>query len=252
MKFVRFLYQDEPRFALVDGERVILVEGSPFSTYTETEVVEQFRDIQLLPPCQPTKVVCIGLNYRDHAQEFNLPYPSAPIIFIKPTGTVVGPGAPIVYPRLSKRVDYEGELAIVIGKKASGVLENEASEYIKGYTCANDVTARDLQPKEGQWTVAKSFDTFCPLGPLVATELDTDNAKIETRLNDKVVQKSNTGNLIFKPEFLVSYISQIMTLYPQDVIITGTPSGIGPMRDHDVIEVTIEGIGTLSNHVVAP
>jgi len=250
MKFVRFLYQDEPRFALVKHDRVVLLEGSPFTAYAETSVSYQVDAVQLCAPCEPSKVVCIGLNYRDHALECNLPIPDSPIIFMKPSGTVIGPGDAVVHPALSGRVDYEGELAIVIGKQASKVSEEAAHEYILGYTCANDVTARDLQPPKGQWTVSKSFDTFCPLGPVITDEIDPDQVDITTKLQGRVVQSSNTRNLIFKPAFLVSYISQVMTLYPQDVIITGTPSGIGPMKPGDVVEVHIAGIGVLKNRVV--
>ena len=249
MKFVRFLADDKIRFGLLTNEHIIVLDGSPFGEYTETAVTLQADSVQLLAPCEPSKVVCVGLNYRDHAKECNLPIPESPVIFMKSSGTVIGPDDTIVYPELSKRVDYEGELAIVIGKRASRISVSEAQEHILGYTCANDVTARDLQPPTGQWTISKSFDTFCPLGPVVTDEIDPDNVSINTSLNGKVVQSSNTSNLIFKTNFLVSYISQIMTLYPQDVIITGTPSGIGPMQVGDNVEITIEGIGTLRNRV---
>ena len=249
MQYVRFLHKGVPRFGVVEDDRVMLVEGSPFSTFSRVSVIGAIDDIQLLAPCQSSKIVCVGLNYRDHAQEFQLPIPDRPLLFIKPSGCVIGPEESILYPDMSKRVDFEGELAIVIGKRATQVSEAGAGSYILGYSCANDVTARDLQPKEGQWTLAKSFDTFCPIGPLITDEVDPLNLHIETRLNDAVMQSSHTGNLIFPPDFLVSYISQVMTLYPGDVIITGTPSGIGPMQVGDTVEVSIEGIGTLRNFV---
>ena len=207
--------------------------------------------MKLLSPCLPSKIVAIGLNYRDHAEEVKLEIPKEPILFLKPSTSVIGPGEAIVYPKMSKRVDYEGELAIVIRKKAKAVPEEKAADYILGYTCLNDVTARDLQPKEGQWTLSKGFDTFAPVGPWIVTDIDPHHLEISTYLNGKRRQLSNTRNLIFGPEKLVSYISQVMTLLPGDVIATGTSSGIGKMAVGDRVEVVIERIGTLSNTLVA-
>ena len=174
-----------------------------------------------------------------------------PLLFIKPSTSVIGPGEAIIYPKMSKRVDYEAELAVVIGKAAKGVSEERATEYILGYTCLNDVTARDLQPKDGQWTTAKGFDTFAPIGPWIVTDIDPHRLDVSSYLNGERRQHSNTKNLIFGPRQLVSFISQVMTLLPGDVIATGTPSGIGPMDVGDKIDVVIEGIGTLSNNLVA-
>lgn len=249
MKYIRFEHAGIISYGILENQTVWVLDGSPFETYRKTETHYPLSAVSLLSPCLPTKGVCIGLNYRDHAEEMNETLPKSPVVFIKPSGCTIGPYAPVLYPPLSKRVDYEGELAIVIGRTASKVSEVDAPHYILGYTCANDVTARDLQPKDGQWTIAKGFDSFMPLGPIITDEVDPTNLKISSRLNGTVRQQSNTKNLIFNCFFLVSYLSQIMTLYPGDVILTGTPSGVGPMQIGDTIEVEIEGIGTLTNHV---
>ncbi len=208
------------------------------------------EEVQLTAPCLPSKVVAIGLNYRDHAEELGLALPDEPILFLKPSTSVIGPGDKIVLPPQSKRVDYEAELAIVISKLARDVSHAKAHEYILGYTCLNDVTARDLQTKDGQWTRAKSFDTFCPIGPWIITDIDVSNLRIELYLNGETKQESRTSNLIFGPAELVEFISGIMTLNPGDVIATGTTSGIGPMKPGDTVEVRIEGIGSLINETV--
>ena len=249
MRYIRFEHKGTIGYGIVEDGRVMFMDGSPFSEYSLTGTSATLGEVTLLSPCVPTKGVCIGLNYRDHAEEVHAAIPTSPVVFIKPSGCVIGPGQHIAYPPLSKRVDYEAELAIVIGRTASKVSEADANSYILGYTCANDVTARDLQPHEGQWTVAKGFDTFLPLGPVITDEVDPTGLKITSRLNGTVCQKSNTRNLIFVCTYLVSYLSQIMTLYPGDVILTGTPSGIGPMQPGDTIEVEIEGIGILRNTV---
>ncbi len=200
---------------------------------------------------KPSKIVCVGLNYIDHAKELNMRIPDEPIIFLKPPSAVIFNNQKIVYPNISKQVDYEAELAVVIGKKCKNVSEKNSKKYILGYACLNDVTARDLQKKDEQWTRAKSFDTFCPLGPHIVSGINPDNLKIELFLNGKLKQSSNTKNLIFKVEKLVSFISKIMTLEKYDVIATGTPVGVGPVKIGDKIEVKIEKIGTLTNFVVA-
>jgi 2-keto-4-pentenoate hydratase/2-oxohepta-3-ene-1,7-dioic acid hydratase in catechol pathway len=205
--------------------------------------------VRLLAPCSPTKVIAVGLNYRDHAQELGLPIPDTPIIFLKPPTSVIGPDDSIRYPETSSRVDYEAELGIVIKDRVKDIRPDEARGHILGYTCANDVTARDLQKKDGQWTRAKSFDTFCPVGPWIETELDPDDLLVESYLNGARRQSSRTSQFIFKTNYLISFISQVMTLYPGDLIITGTPAGIGPMERGDEIEVRIEGIGSLKNVV---
>jgi 2-keto-4-pentenoate hydratase/2-oxohepta-3-ene-1,7-dioic acid hydratase in catechol pathway len=206
------------------------------------------REVELLSPCLPTKIVCIGLNYAEHAHELGMHLPEEPIIFIKPPSAAIGPGGDIIYPSSSKHVDYEGELAVVIGRRAKNISASFASDYILGYTCFNDVTARDLQQKDGQWTRAKSFDTFAPLGPWIA-DIDPSELDIRTRVNGIFKQDSNTSDLIFSIPRLVEFVSQIMTLEPGDVIATGTPPGVGPLKSGDVVEVEIEGIGVLRNIV---
>jgi 2-keto-4-pentenoate hydratase/2-oxohepta-3-ene-1,7-dioic acid hydratase in catechol pathway len=212
---------------------------------------KRIEEVRLLSPCLPSKIVALGLNYRDHAAEVKMELPKEPLLFLKPSTSVIGPGEPIVYPKMSKRVDYEAELAVVIRKTATAVPEERAAEYILGYTCFNDVTARDLQPKDGQWTISKSFDTFAPIGPWIVTDIDPRQLDISSYLNGERRQHSNTKQLVFAPYQLVSFISRVMTLLPGDVIATGTPSGIGPMSVGDRIEIIIEGIGTLSNSVIA-
>lgn len=211
----------------------------------------ELKKVELLAPSDPSKIVCVGLNYREHARELNQKVPDEPIIFLKPPTAVISPGESIIYPRQSKRMDYEGELGVVIGKKCKDISAKDADQYILGYTCFNDVTARDLQQKDGQWTRAKSFDTFAPFGPWIdeSGSMDVGNMRIQTRVNGEVKQKSNTSDLIFSVPKLVEFISGIMTLLPGDVIATGTPPGVGPVQKGDVIEVEIEGIGILKNPV---
>ncbi|MBW2091536.1 MAG: fumarylacetoacetate hydrolase family protein, partial [Deltaproteobacteria bacterium] len=192
---------------------------------------------------------CLGLNYKDHAAEFNSDLPEEPLLFLKPASSVIGPGAPIICPPQSKRVDYEAELAVVIGREANHVPASEALTYVLGYTCLNDVTARDLQQKDGQWTRAKGFDTFCPLGPAIETDLDPSNLTVEAWLNGERKQASSTVNLVFDVKYLIEYISAVMTLAPGDVIATGTPSGVGPLSEGDVIEIRVQGVGGLINPV---
>ncbi len=249
MKYIRFKYQDAISYGLLSDQSIQVLEGSPFSSYTITDKTVSLKEVELLHPCDFSKAVCVGLNYSDHAKEFQLPIPTEPVVFLKPSTSALAPEKPIIYPTMCGRLDYEAELAIVIGKKAHNITEAEAASYILGYSCANDVTARDLQPKQGQWTIAKSFDTFCPLGPFVSDEVDPANLAIESRVNGRTMQKSNTSNLIFKVPFLVSYLSQVMTLLPGDVILTGTPGGISGMHKGDTVEIIIEGLGTLRNTI---
>lgn len=201
---------------------------------------------------KPSKIVCVGLNYRKHAREFNMPIPEEPIIFLKPPSALIYDGDDIVYPPLTQELHYEAELGIVIGRTCRNVSVEDASEFIEGYVCANDVTARDLQRKDGQWSRSKSFDTFCPVGRYVTAQntVDPNRLRIRAIQNDKTVQDSNTSNMIFHVDDIVSYISSVMTLFPQDLILTGTPSGVGPMQKGDLIRIEIEGIGAISNRVV--
>lgn len=206
--------------------------------------------IKFLAPTKPSKIVCLGLNYIDHAKELKMAIPEEPIIFIKPSSAVIGHKDKIIYPKQTTQLDYEGELAVVIRKETKNISPAEVYNHILGFTCFNDVTARDLQKKDGQWTRAKSFDTFAPIGPWIVPNIDVSNLRIQTLLNDKVVQDSNTKNMIFNVELVVSFISKIMTLYPGDVISLGTPPGVGPMKKGDKVVVKIENIGELENYVV--
>ena len=251
MRFLRFKSeQGKTGFGLLEGKSVIEVEGNIFGEYKIAKTEHYLDKIELLPPCLPTKIVAVGLNYKDHAEEMKKDPPEEPMLFMKPSTSVIGHEDKIIYPKhMSSRVDYEGELAVVIGRKASWVKEREAYEYVFGYTCINDVTARDLQAKDVQYTRAKGFDTFAPIGPVIETEIDPGNLKITTILNGEIRQHSRTSNLIFSVPRLLSFISHVMTLLPGDIIATGTPAGIGSMKSGDKVEVEIQGIGVLRNYV---
>lgn len=255
MKILRFLSpENETIYGVLDGNNQIKqVKGSIYEPFTLGENTYNLDEVKLLSPCEPSKIVCVGLNYKAHIEEFKRDregLPEEPVLFIKPSTAVIGPDDAIIYPAASDRVDYEGELAVVIGKKTKDVSEEASGQYILGYTCAVDVTARDLQRKDGQWTRGKGFDTFAPLGPWIETELDTGNLDIALYLNEQMKQSSNTNKMIFSIPRLVSFISGIMTLLPGDVIMTGTPEGVGPMLSGDQVRVEIQGIGTLKNTIV--
>ena len=207
-------------------------------------------DIEILSPTEPSKIVCIGLNYKDHAAELNLELPQSPVIFIKPSTTINHTENKIIYPKISSQVDYEGELAVVIGKETKQVSTEEADDCIFGYTIINDVTARDFTLGDGQWTRGKSCDGFAPIGPYIETDLDPLNQRIVTKVNGETRQNSNTSQMIFSPQEIISYISQTMTLNPGDIIATGTPPGVGEMKANSTVEVEIEDIGTLKNYLV--
>jgi len=251
MKIYRVRLQDRVLYGALDQDRLIPISGSIFEDFTVGGESIPFGGVLLLPPVAPSKIVAVGLNYKDHAMERGKPLPEEPLLFLKPSTSVIGPFEAIVYPKMSKRVDYEGELAVVIKKRVSLLADDEPVDpFILGYTCFNDVTARDLQDKDKQFTRAKSFDTFASIGPCLVTDLDPSALEIKTFLNGKLHQSSNTRNLIFSIPYLIRFISNIMTLLPGDVITTGTPSGIGPMVPGDKVDVQIEGIGTLSNRVL--
>jgi 2-keto-4-pentenoate hydratase/2-oxohepta-3-ene-1,7-dioic acid hydratase in catechol pathway len=250
MKIVRFEADGKIKFGILTGQSIRLIQGKPFGKIKLTDNRYQLGRVRLLAPCVPSKIIALGLNYRSHAAEVKANLPSVPLIFLKPSTAVIGPEDSIVYPPSSIRVDYEGELGVVIKKPAWGVVKEKALDYILGYTCFNDVTARDHQGSDGQWTRAKGFDTFAPLGPCIETELDLGNVVIETYLNGELKQKGITRDLIYSVPELVSFISNVMTLLPGDIIATGTPSGIGPMTPGDTVEIRIESIGTLRNYVV--
>lgn len=251
MKLIRFKTGDnEEKYGILNDGLVTGIEGDIFGSCSATDITYKAEEIKVLPPCRPSKIIAVGLNYRDHAAEMGSELPEEPRMFLKPATAITGHGGNIVYPEhMSERVDYEGELAVVIRKQARRVSEEDAPEYILGYTCMNDVTARDLQSRDIQFTRAKGFDTFAPLGPVIETGIDPGDLEISTYLNGERKQHSRTSNLIFSVPRLLSFISDVMTLLPGDVISTGTPSGISPMKKGDRVDVEIEGIGKLTNYV---
>ena len=260
MRIVRFTPNEsvgigtDPHFGVLnDQNQILILKGDPlFSGIIPTETKVALAEVKLLAPVLPrSKVVCIGKNYADHAAEMNSAVPTEPIIFLKPNTSVIGPHDTIQWPRMSERVDFEGELAIVIGRICKDVPVERFSDVIFGYTIANDVTARDLQSKDGQWTRAKGFDTFCPIGPWIETDFAPRSQILSTTVNGETKQSEPLTSMIFKIPEIIAFVSQVMTLLPGDVILTGTPAGIGPMAAGSVVEVTIEGIGTLTNHVSA-
>lgn len=252
MRLIRFESEGRYGYGVHQGELIQPISFEPLDDVSgDLEKVETAA-VRLLAPVIPTKIVAVGLNYTDHAEELGMEIPDEPILFLKAADTLLGPGGSVVYPPQSKRVDYEAELAVVIRERTRSVELGEAAERILGYTCGLDITARDLQVVDGQWTRAKNFDTFCPLGPWVETEVEPGNLAVELRLNGEVRQSSSTSKMIFDVPFLVSFISSIMTLNPGDVILTGTPPGVGEVSPGDEIEVSIESIGTLGCSVVAP
>jgi 2-keto-4-pentenoate hydratase/2-oxohepta-3-ene-1,7-dioic acid hydratase in catechol pathway len=253
MRIVRFEQEGRSGYGILEGEKISVLWGTPYDGLGNTTgEIMSLPEVTLLAPCEPSKIVALGLNYRDHAAEIGHPLPEEPLIFMKPSSAVIGPDEDIRYPAMSRQVDYEAELAVVIGRTCRHVKEQDFRDYVLGYTAINDVTARDLQKKDGQFTRSKSFDTFAPLGPWIETAIpDPDNLAVEAFLNGKRRQHSSTRNLVFPVATLVSFISRIMTLWPGDVIATGTPSGIGPMQPGDVVEIRVEGVGTLRNRVVA-
>ncbi len=251
MKIYRYLYERKEYYGILKEENLYPIEGSIFRNFKVKKSYIPISEVKLLPPVKPSKIICVGLNYKTHALESKKRVPKEPLLFLKPPTSIIGPNEIIIYPKMSKRIDYEGEVAVIIKKKAYQIKdEKEAFSYILGYTCFNDVTARDIQQMEGHNTRAKSFDTFGPIGPCIVTDLDPFNLKIKTFLNGKLRQSGNTKNLVFSIPYLVKFISHVMTLLPGDVISTGTPSGVGPMSPGDRIDIQIEGIGVLSNTVM--
>ena len=250
MRIARFSHNDAIRFGIVDEGELVVLAGDPmFAGYDTTGERVPLADVALLAPVIPrSKVVCVGRNYRDHAAELGNDVPSAPMLFFKPNTSVIGPGDAIVLPTQSERVDFEGELAAVIGRIAKNVPAERALEYVFGYTIANDVTARDLQKTDGQWARAKGFDTFCPLGPAIETDFDpTGDAVVTTRVNGEVRQNGPISDMIFSLADVIAYASAAFTLLPGDVILTGTPAGVGPFVAGDTVEVEITGLGILRN-----
>lgn len=250
MRFVRFQTGDgQPRFGWYYDDYIGPIEGSPFSDYRRLEAVLPLDSVRLLPPVQPSKIICVGRNYVDHAKEHGVEVPEIPLLFLKPPSSLIGHRDAIVLPPQSSRVEHEAELAVVIGKRGRWIPPEEVNDYIFGYTIANDVTARDLQRKDGQWTRGKGFDTFCPVGPWIETELDPYDVLITCRVNDEIRQMASTRDMVFNIQQLVAFISSVMTLEPGDLILTGTPSGVGSLESGDQIAIQIEGIGELVNSV---
>ncbi|HEV7797571.1 MAG TPA: fumarylacetoacetate hydrolase family protein [Pyrinomonadaceae bacterium] len=255
MRICRFTTSETitPRLGLLEGEFVRpLSEGETFESFPkpQTDEAVPLSEVQLLVPVAPSKIVCVGRNYREHAAELGNKMPDEPLLFLKAPSALIANGDCIELPPQSKQVEHEGELGVVIGRRATRFTDNDDPlSYVSGYTCVNDVTARDLQRKDVQFTRAKSFDTFCPVGPFIVAGLDPLNLEVTTRVNGSVKQNGNTADMAFSVPFLIRYISNIMTLYPGDLIATGTPAGVSPIKDGDVVEVEIEGIGVLRNSV---
>jgi 2-keto-4-pentenoate hydratase/2-oxohepta-3-ene-1,7-dioic acid hydratase in catechol pathway len=251
VRFVRVLHEGSPRYGVIDGAEVALIEPHPFVPYRPTGERLPVEGLRLLAPVIPSKIVCVGKNYRDHAAEMGGEVPAEPLYFLKPSSSVIGPGEPIRLPTdLSDEVHHEAELAVVVGALLQRVGPEEAMAGVLGYTCANDVTARDLQAREDQWFRAKGFDSFCPLGPAVATGLDPATLGIRCLVDGELRQDGTTADLVWQVATLLSDISQVVTLLPSDVVLTGTPAGVGPLRAGQRVRVEIEGIGVLENPVV--
>lgn len=253
MKIVRYSAADggEAQYGMLDGDTVYAASGDLFTGLTQGEAVGKVGEVTLHAPIEPGKVVAIGLNYADHVTELDKTrkMPESPVMFMKPQSAIVGPEQPILLAYPDHDIHYEAELVVVIGKQAKGVSEAEALDYVLGYTAGNDVSDRKIQYGDGQWIRGKGFDTYLPLGPAIETDLDISDIRVQSRLNGETRQSESTDKLIFSIPFLISFISDAMTLNPGDIIMTGTPSGVGPMKDGDVIEIDIEGIGVLRNPV---
>ncbi|HEY3210274.1 MAG TPA: fumarylacetoacetate hydrolase family protein [Actinomycetota bacterium] len=249
MRLVRFRFGDRIATGVVEGETVRALAGTFFENPVPSGEDIPLDDVRLLAPILPSKVVCLGKNYAAHAAEFGGEVPEEPLVFLKPSTSVSGPGDPIPLPPISNRVDYEGELAVVIGRIARNVRAEEAFRYILGYTCGNDVTLRDLQKKDDQWARAKGFDGSCPLGPWVETELDPIDVHLETRVNGEVRQSASTSDMVFGVATIIEFVTEFMTLLPGDVIMTGTPEGVGKLEPGDRVDIVIDGIGVLVNPV---
>lgn len=259
MRIIRYRESEQISYGILKNEEIYSIEGNIFDNFQAGKKITLFKDVELLAPVEPPNVIAIGLNYRQHAIESGSEIPEKPVIFLKATTSVTGPDSEIILPKMAaEEVDYEAELAVVIAKETKNIETVSVSDHILGYTCTNDVSARDCQRRlDKQWARAKSFDTFCPLGPWIETDLDPNNLKVSSILNGKVMQDSNTSDMIFDIEQLVSYLSYNMTLKPGTVIITGTPEGVGfareePvfLREGDEIEIKIEGIGSLKNEII--
>lgn len=250
MRFVRFQQKEEsPRFGWLHEEKIGEIEGDLFGAYKRLKAEIPLKDVRLLVPSAPSKIVCVGRNYVEHAKEHGAEVPKIPLIFLKPPSSLLAPGGTILLPPQSQQVEHEAELVIVVGKRGRNVTTESARDYVLGYAIGNDVTARDLQKTDGQWTRAKGFDTFCPFGPWVDTDFDPSDALITCRVNGQMRQLASTRDMVFDIGVLIAYISSVMTLEPGDLIFTGTPAGVGPLQAGDSVEVEIDGLGLLNNPV---
>lgn len=260
MKILRFAPRDvsstapaSPRHGLIDGENIVEISGAPWAQWTRGSRSFRLADVRLLAPVEPSKIVCVGRNYAAHAAELGNELPKEPLIFLKPSTSIIGPEEPIILTRYSKKVHHEGELAVVIGRRCSRLSDaDNPLSFVLGYTCLNDVSARDIQESDVQFTRAKGFDTFCPVGPHIETDLDPANALVETHVNGARRQSGSTSLMIYPVAYLIRWISRMMTLLPGDVIATGTPAGVGPLLAGDTVEVSVAGIGVLRNPVHPP
>jgi 2-keto-4-pentenoate hydratase/2-oxohepta-3-ene-1,7-dioic acid hydratase in catechol pathway len=252
MRLIRYQRASNPPSAgWVLEDRVGPVEGSIFGEFRREEADLTLESVRLLPPVSPGKIICVGRNYVEHAKEHDSEVPEVPLLFLKPPSTVIGPGDKILLPPQSQRVEHEAELAVVIGRQGRWISPGEALDHVLGYTIANDVTARDLQFRDGQWTRGKGFDTFCPFGPWIETEFDPADAIVTCHVNGEMRQMASTRDMVFSVRQLIAFISSVMTLEPGDLLLTGTPAGVGPLVPGDVVEVSIDGLGTLRNPVAA-
>jgi len=254
MKFIRYKTKtnDTKYGVLEEGNLITEITNTPFESFTNTDITHLIDDVSILSPVTPSKIICVGLNYLSHIKEMGLAIPKSPMLFMKPITTLTDPNTPIIYPKIGQKVEYEAELTVVIGKPTRHVSESDALDYVLGYTCGNDVSERVFQMQEmksGAMLIGKGFDSFCPLGPVIETELDPDNVSVKASLNGEEKQNGNTSDLLFSASKLISYISAAMTLMPGDVILTGTPSGVGPIAHGDTVEIEIPEIGILKNNV---
>ena len=252
MRIIRFQQPDSPpQYGWITGEKVGAIEGSIFSAFQREDAKIPLASVRLLPPVTPSKIICVGRNYAAHAKEHGADVPEVPLIFLKPPTSLIAHKEAIMLPPQSKQVEHEAELTIVIGRTGRWITPEEALSHVFGYTIANDVTARDLQRSDGQWTRAKGFDTFCPLGPWIETDFDPADAVVTCHVNGEMRQMASTRDMIFTVKQLIAFVSSVMTLEPGDILLTGTPAGVSPLGPGDTVEVAIEGLGTLSNPVVA-
>jgi len=252
MKIIRYKTNgDEPKYGWMLDDKIGEIQGSVFGEYRRRDAKTPFKEVKILAPCEPSKIICVGRNYVEHAKELGNEVPKVPLIFLKPPSSIIASGEHIVLPPQSNQVEHEAELVVIIGKRAKNVTVDQAKEYVFGYTIGNDVTARDLQKTDGQWTRAKGFDTFCSFGPWIDTEFDASDAVVTCRVNGQMRQMASTRDMVFNVSTLIAYISSVMTIEPGDIIFTGTPAGVGELKNGDVVEVEIEGLGKLSNPVKA-